>query len=155
MIYSRSSEYAIRAFVYLANVPDGKYAMVKQIAEDEGVPAHFLAKILQQMARKGFLRSSKGPTGGFSLRIPAEDVSLFRIVEALDGLSDYERCPTGLAECSDDAPCGMHDTWKPLRQRIIDYLASTSVADLARAVDLKKKNLAAKKGRSKRSAKKS
>jgi DNA-binding IclR family transcriptional regulator len=69
MIYSRSAEYAIRAFVHLAQVNEGKYAMVKNIAEQEDIPAHFLAKILQQLARKGLLRSSKGPTGGFALRV--------------------------------------------------------------------------------------
>ena len=47
MIYSRSAEYAIRAFVHLAQVQEGKYAMVKNIAEQEEIPAHFLAKILQ------------------------------------------------------------------------------------------------------------
>ena len=65
MIYSRSAEYAIRAFVRLVDVPEGKYAMVRQIAEEAEIPSHFLAKILQQLARKGYLRSSKGPTGGF------------------------------------------------------------------------------------------
>ena len=55
MIYSRSAEYAIRAFVHLAQVNEGKYAMVKNIAEQEDIPAHFLAKILQQLARKGLL----------------------------------------------------------------------------------------------------
>ena len=59
MIYSRSAEYAIRAFVNLAQVPEGKYAMVKNIAAQEDIPAHFLAKILQQLARKGLLRSRK------------------------------------------------------------------------------------------------
>jgi Rrf2 family transcriptional regulator, iron-sulfur cluster assembly transcription factor len=141
MIYSRSSEYAIRAFVHLASVQDGKYAMVKQIAEQEEVPAHFLAKILQQLARKGLLRSSKGPTGGFSLRIPPDEISLMQIVDALDGLAEYQKCPTGLAECNDHAPCGMHDTWKGLRSRIIDYLDKTTIADLAKALELKRRNL--------------
>ena len=49
MIYSRSAEYAIRSFVYLARIPDGKFAMARQIAEDEKIPAHFLAKILQEL----------------------------------------------------------------------------------------------------------
>jgi len=110
MIYSRSSEYAIRAFVHLAQVPAGKYAMVKQIAAQEDIPTHFLAKILQQLARKGLLRSSKGPTGGFSLRVPADEIRLVDIVEALDGLSEYEKCASGLAECSDDMPCALHDS---------------------------------------------
>jgi Rrf2 family protein len=140
MIYSRSAEYAIRAFVHLAQVQDGKYAMVKQIAEQEEIPAHFLAKILQQLARKGLLRSSKGPTGGFCLRVAPEKVSLLNLVEALDGLSEYEKCASGLSECNDDQPCGMHDSWKLLRSRIIEYLDRTTIADVAKALDQKRKS---------------
>jgi Rrf2 family iron-sulfur cluster assembly transcriptional regulator len=139
MLYSRSAEYAIRAFVHLAQVPDGRYAMVKQIAAEEEIPAHFLAKILQQLARKGLLRSSKGPAGGFSLRVPAGEVRLLDIVEALDGLSEYEKCASGLAECSDDMPCPLHDSWKPLRSRIMDYLGRNTIADLAKALEQKRK----------------
>jgi Rrf2 family protein len=138
MLYSRSTEYAIRACVYLAQIPSGQYAMVKQIAKEEGIPGHFLAKILQQLARKGLLRSSKGPTGGFVLRWPAEEIPLLKIVEALDGLEEYQRCASGLAECNDDVPCGMHESWKALRSRIIDYLERTSIADVANALKEKK-----------------
>ncbi len=141
MIYSRSTEYAIRACVNLAQVPDGKYAMVKHIAAQEGIPAHFLAKILQQLARKGLLRSSKGPTGGFCLRVPAEDISLIQLVEALDGVSDYQKCVSGLAECTDEAPCGMHDSWKALRSRIMEYLEQTTIASLAAALEQKRRAL--------------
>src|SRR2546425_4001819 len=85
MIYSRSAEYAILSCVRLSQVPDGKYAMVKQIAEQEQIPVHFLAKILQELTKKGFLRSNKGPSGGFSLRVPAQQIRLIDLVEALDG----------------------------------------------------------------------
>jgi Rrf2 family protein len=131
MIYSRSAEYAIRAFTYLASVPEGKFAMAKNVAEETDIPAHFLAKILQQLARKGFLRSSKGPTGGFCLRQPANEIALIDIVESVDGLTDYQRCISGFAECNDQAPCGLHDNWKVLRSRIMDYLEGTTVADVA------------------------
>lgn len=137
MIYSRSAEYAIRAFVNLATVADGKFVMAKSIAEQSDIPAHFLAKILQQMARKGFLRSSKGPTGGFSLRRPASEITLIEVVEAVDGLSDYQRCISGMAECTDSTPCGLHDTWKGLRGRIMEYLEGTSIADVAAAQEMK------------------
>ena len=142
MIYSRSAEYAIRAFVYLADVPDGKYAMVKNIAEQSDIPTHFLAKILQQLARKGFLRSSKGPTGGFTLRRPANEISLLEIVDSIDGLSEYQRCPSGMAECNDEAQCGMHESWKGLRSRIMDYLEDTTIRDVAIALQQKREALA-------------
>src|SRR5450755_1411704 len=128
MIYSRSAEYAIRAFVHLAQVQEGKYAMVKNVAEQEDIPVHYLAKILQQLAGKGLLRSSKGPTGGFALRVPAEAVRLWDVVEALDGTSRYAACASGLSECSDAMPCSMHDGWVALRTSIIDYLERNTIA---------------------------
>ena len=151
MIYSRSAEYAIRAFVHLAQVQEGKYAMVKNIAEQEDIPAHFLAKILQQLARKGLLRSSKGPTGGFSLRVPADEIRLVDIVEALDGLTEYQQCAAGLSECSDDMPCPLHDSWKAVRSRIMDYLGRNTIADLAKALE-QKRRLIEKQRRPKRAA---
>jgi Rrf2 family protein len=150
MIYSRSAEYAIRAFVNLAQVPEGKYAMVKNIAEQEDIPAHFLAKILQGLARKGLLRSSKGPTGGFALRVDASDVRLLDIVEATDGLASYEQCASGLSECSEDMPCSMHDSWVTLRSRIMEYLGRNTIADLAKALEVKKKALATAKAKKSR-----
>jgi len=155
MLYSKSAEYAIRAFVHLSQVPEGKFAMVKNIAKEEEIPAHFLAKILQQLARKGLLRSSKGPTGGFVLRQKAEDISLKDIVMALEGLSDYEKCASGLAECNDDQPCGMHDSWNALRSRIIDYLKHTSIAAIAAALEEKRRVIAKSRRRRKTAAKKS
>jgi Rrf2 family iron-sulfur cluster assembly transcriptional regulator len=149
MIYSRSAEYAIRAFVHLAQLPEGKYAMVKHIAAEEDIPTHFLAKILQQLARKGLLRSSKGPTGGFSLRVPADEIRLLDIVETLDGLSEYEKCASGLAECSDEMPCALHDSWKALRSRIMDYLGRNTIADLAKTLE-QKRRLIEKQRRTKR-----
>ena len=115
--------------------------MVKNIAAEEDIPAQFLAKILQQLARKGMLRSSKGPTGGFTLRVPADEIRLLDIVEALDGLAEYQKCASGLADCNDDMPCSMHDSWKALRSRIMDYLGRNTIADLAKTLEQKRRLL--------------
>lgn len=142
MIYSRSAEYALRALVQLAALPPGEYAMAKNIAAEGNIPAHFLAKILQDLARDGFLKSNKGPRGGFRLSLPAEDLSMLRVIEAVDGAGRYDRCIGGSPECNDRAACGMHDSWKALRSRIIDYLGGTSIADLAQALGEKRRLLA-------------
>ena len=125
MIYSHPSEYAIRALSNLAQIPDGKYAMVKQIATEEQIPRYFLAKILHQVACRGLLRSRKGRTGGFALRLPADQIRLLDIVEALDGLAEYQTCTSGLGKCSNDKPCALHNSWKMLRSRILDYFGVT------------------------------
>ena len=120
MIFSRTAEYAIRAMVYMAELPDQKYAMVREIADHEKIPTHFLAKILQQLARQGMLRSSKGPTGGFQLRRPAEKIRLLDVITALDG-----------AGASEDTGFPDHRPWKALRSRIMDYLRRNTIATLA------------------------
>jgi Rrf2 family iron-sulfur cluster assembly transcriptional regulator len=138
MIYSRSAEYAIRSFVYLARAPSGKFVMARQIAEQEKIPAHFLAKILQDFARRGLLRSNKGPSGGFALRMPASQIRLIDLVEALDGRT--------LAESIDQAPWIL-DSWRDLHSRIMDYLERNTIADVARALDEKAAQEKSKRGR--------
>ncbi len=142
MIYSRAAEYALRAFTHLGALPPGEYALVKRMAADAGMPAPFLAHILQTLARVGLLESSKGPGGGFRLRGPAADISLARVVEAVDGPGRYLTCPAGMPECNHRVACGMHDTFQPVRSRIIEYLEGTSVADLAKALGEKRRLLA-------------
>ena len=142
MIYSRTAEYALRAMIHMATLPDDEFALVKNIAAEGAIPAHFLAKILQDLARDGLLRSSKGPRGGFRLRLDPEQITMLQIVEAVDGAGRYERCIGGSSECNDQALCGMHDSWKALRSRIIEYLEGTTVADLAKALDEKRRLLA-------------
>jgi len=138
MIYSRSAEYAIRSLVYLARIPEGKFAMARNIAQEEKIPAHFLAKILQELARKGMLSSNRGPSGGFSLRIPAAKIKLLDLVEALDG--------NALAESLDQAPWIL-DSWRDLHSRIMDYLESNTIADVAKALEKKAAAEKSKRGR--------
>jgi Rrf2 family protein len=152
MIYSRSAEYAIRGCVHMAALAPGEYALVKSVAAEAGIPSHFLAKILQELARDGFLKSSKGPGGGFRLNQPAQEISMLRIIEAVDGPGRYQRCIGGSPECNDRAPCGMHDSWKALRSRIIDYLGGTSIADLAKALGEKRRLLARSRRRADKKA---
>ena len=62
---TQTSEYALRAMVYMARKGEGKYAGVKEIAKATEVPSNYLAKILQQLAKAGVLESQKGFGGGF------------------------------------------------------------------------------------------
>ena len=138
MIYSRPCEYALRALTYITVNKDSELIRAQDIAEAEGLPAPFLAKLLQQLARSGILVSVKGPKGGFGLARPPKEISLLEVVTAIDGEDGFMRCAIGLAECTDTTPCPLHDTWKPLRDQILDYMAGRSLANLAEAITRKK-----------------
>jgi Rrf2 family protein len=141
LIFSRSAEYAIRAFVHMASLQATEYAMVRQIAAESNIPMPFLAKLLQDLARDGLLRSSKGPGGGFRLSVPPDQISMLKIVEAVDGAGRYDRCIGGNVDCNERAACGLHESWMPVRSRIVEYLQGTSVADLAASLGEKRRLL--------------
>lgn len=144
MIYSNACEYAIRALTYLARHPD-KFSLAREISEIEKIPHYFLSKILQDLARDGLLKSTKGPGGGFRLTKAVEKYTLYEIKEAIDGIADLDDCAVGLARCNDLIPCPLHETFKPLREQIKKYLQVTTLADMAYAVEKK----AAYRGREK------
>ena len=141
MIYSKPCEYAIRALVYLARFPDHGAAQGTEIAKAEGLPAPVLGKVLQELVRKGLLESRRGPGGGFRLARNPELITLRDVVAAIDGLDQFAECAVGLAGCSDNSPCPLHDTWKGIRTQLMNYLETTTLADMAAAVTGKKELL--------------
>lgn len=137
MIYSNACEYAIRGMAYLARQPADRLHLLNDIAAYEDLPYHFMGKIFQTLVRAGLLRSVKGPRGGFELARPPEQITLYQIKEAIDGTDDLYRCAVGLDHCNDQVPCPLHETFKPLRLQINHCLESTTLADLAKAVQKK------------------
>ncbi len=136
IIFSRQCEYAIQGVLYLALKPDNEMTSIKELTGKLDIPYHFLGKILQRLAAKGLLSSLKGPTGGFALGRPAKDITLFDVVDAVDG-SDFTRnCVLGFAECSGKNPCSVHSTWGKMRDELYQMLISRNIAEMAR--DMKK-----------------
>ncbi len=136
ILFSRQCEYAIQGVLYLALKPQGEMTSIKELTKRLDIPYHFLGKILQRLASKGLLTSLKGPTGGFALGKPAKDITLFDIVEAIDG-SDFTRnCVLGFPDCSGKNPCSVHSTWGGMRDQIYEMLVSKHIADVAK--DMKK-----------------
>lgn len=133
MIHSSACEYAIRAMTYVANFEPGTRLLARDISAHEHIPGPFLGKIFQTLVRAGLLKSSKGPGGGFALAKDPDSISLYDIYRAVDGDTYLDACAVGLARCSDEMPCPLHERWKPIREKIRNYLESTSLASMADA----------------------
>ena len=92
---SQTVEYALRAMVYLAGCNDDPQP-TEQIAEKTKVPAPYLAKVLQNLTRKGLVRSQRGVKGGFLLAQPPEDITILDVVNAVDPIQRITTCPLEL-----------------------------------------------------------
>lgn len=132
VLFSRQCEYALQAVTYLALKPEGEMTSIKELAKKLSIPYHFLGKILQDLSYKGLLSSQKGPSGGFGLAMPAKDITLFHIVEAIDGVGFTKNCVLGFPECSGQNPCAVHEKWSGLRDGVYAMLVSKNIAQFAR-----------------------
>lgn len=129
---SNTCKYAIRAVVYLSVFGSAeKKTGIREISEKLEIPTPFLGKILQSLARNKILASAKGPNGGFCLGRSAVDISLMDIVEIVDGTDIFDTCLVRTTHCSDESPCGIHDSVTAIRKELKQFFINQTIADLA------------------------
>jgi Rrf2 family protein len=131
MKITRATEYACRALRFLNTQHDDRCFSIQEIAESEGVPVQFLAKVMQSLTQAGIVRSTCGKCGGYKLRKDPGEITLADVFVAVEG-------PIALNPCLDeDTPCGLrevchvHDVWQELQDAIIAVLKKYTVADVA------------------------
>jgi Rrf2 family protein len=135
-LFSRQCEYALQAVMYLAVKQNHYLVSIRELTEKLHIPYHFLAKILQDLTHKGLLVSHKGTAGGFQLALQPEKITLFHIIEAIDGKGFTNSCILGFEECSQTHPCALHEQWSKSRDAIIAMLTGKNIAEMAS--DMKK-----------------
>jgi len=126
---SQTSEYALRATVFLAARPDDKPASAQEISEATQVPVGYLQKILRMLSRHGILSAQRGIHGGFALAKVPTAISVLEILKASDTqIQRIERCPLGIK--GHTKLCTLHRMLDAEIARTEQTFASTSLADL-------------------------
>lgn len=137
---SNSCRYGIRAVIYLASQPEssGKTG-IKKISQDLDLPTPFLAKILQLLAKQKILSSTKGPHGGFSLLKDPRTISLYDIVNTIDGDEIFTNCIMHNGSCekigTEKKFCPMHEDYEKTRKEMIKLFSGKTIYDLALRAD--------------------
>lgn len=127
----------MRAVFFIAHrTAGGGRVGIKEIAAGIDSPEHFLAKILQDLSRRGIVQSAKGPTGGFYMDQQALKRPLSQVVEAIDGNGIFTGCGLGLQYCSEVNPCPIHHEFKTIRDQIHKMLLNTTIEDFNENLNL-------------------
>lgn len=147
MIHSPTCQHALRALIYLASKNTTKPVLVSEIAEAAKVPKQSLAKILHGLRKKGLVKSTKGPGGGYQLARPGGRMTILEVIEAVDGPVDYSRdCILGLDRCDDDVGCALHEYWSSFRGQYYFTISQMTLETAAASLDHKRKHRLVKLG---------
>jgi Rrf2 family iron-sulfur cluster assembly transcriptional regulator len=121
--------YAVTAMLDLA-LHEGKGpATLADIARRNRISPAYLEQLLAGLRRQGLVESMRGPGGGYRLSQPAENITVARVIEAVNETVDATRCG-GARDCRDGGRCLTHDLWEGLTRHIQDFLESVTLAEL-------------------------
>ncbi|GLZ81459.1 transcriptional regulator [Actinorhabdospora filicis] len=87
-----STEWVLHCATTLAQLEPGDSASAAQLAAYYDLPGPYLTKQLKALVNAGVLTAATGPRGGFRLAHPAAEITLLRIVEAVDGAAPPYEC---------------------------------------------------------------
>lgn len=132
MKLSRESEYGLEGLRVLARQPEGTVMLLQEIAAAGDLPARFLAKIFQKLARRGLLRSHRGVVRGYSLARPSASISAREILYAIEGDDLFERCAFWPSRCNGARPCILHHEWnsrlRPAFKEVLEGITLERIA---------------------------
>lgn len=132
MKVNQASAYALHALMYMVRHMTQLPVTCKVIAKAEGIPAGYLSKVLQQLARAGFVRSVKGQERGYIFARPPEEISLLQLFESLEGEPMFDDCPLKHCACGGTQEnCRIFSRWVTATRQFKELLQETTVATAA------------------------
>jgi Rrf2 family transcriptional regulator, iron-sulfur cluster assembly transcription factor len=138
MRLSRSADYALRAMIYLAGLPEGKAANGSAIADGTSVHLPILLKVLRVLVQSRLIESRPGAGGGFQLTLPATQISMLRVVEAIEGPIEAGTCLLDDQPCHRKPWCGIHAVLIDIRQQVGKVMQGTSIERLRQDTEVRR-----------------
>jgi len=132
MKLSTKGRYGLRAMIDLAlNAKDSQIS-IKNISERQNISENYLEQIIAVLKKNGFVKSSRGAQGGYSLNKSPKDISVGDILRALEGDLNPVDCITVNEEiqCSESELCVTKFVWKKISDSINDVVDNITLEDL-------------------------
>lgn len=133
-LLSQGAQYAISAVIALSKQPEGSTVSAADLAKPLNCPAPYLSQILSKLKPSGILKSQRGLGGGVYLSRMPEEISLFEVIDAIDGTDFFKSCFLGIEGCGHIEPCPFHEFWSKERVKIEEWLRDTSFAEIEEAM---------------------
>jgi len=137
MRLSNLADYAVVTMSQAARHCGGGRTSAAELAEETGLPAPTVQKVVSKLTAAGLLRSSRGAGGGLQLARPAAAISLADIVEAVEGPIALTSCVDGgRHDCALEGSCAVQPHWPIVNNALRGALAEISLVELARTEEM-------------------
>jgi FeS assembly SUF system regulator len=126
---SKLTDYGIVLMAELARDPEQSHN-ARELATASGLPFPVVGKVLKAITRGGLLVSHRGAKGGYSLARPPEQITVVKIIDALEGPIALTECGVGPGACQHEGSCVVRSPWQRINQAVAETLDRVTLADL-------------------------
>ena len=134
MRLNQATDYAFRMVLYLATLPEGTKITGAALAEKQHIPERFLLKIMRSMTAAHIMKSYRGVEGGFALGRAPKDITLFDVIEAVEGNTTLQRCLGDMGSCTRECGgmCSIYAAFADIQEELAKRLKAINFAALAK-----------------------
>jgi len=127
---TKQTDYGIVLLTHLAAHPERTFN-APELAAETRLPPPMVSKTLKLLAREGLLASHRGVRGGYGLAQPAEEITMTRVISALEGPIAITECIDLSGECSHERICPTRNNWQRINHALKEALDRISLAEMA------------------------
>lgn len=122
------TDYALRTLMYLATRTSR--ANVADVASVFGISVNHVAKVVNLLARAGYVRSTRGVGGGIELALPPAEISVGKVIGNVEGDVHLLSCVGSDDSCAIHSFCKLKGVLAEAERIQMDYLNSVTLADI-------------------------
>lgn len=129
--FSKKMEYALISMLYMSQNAPKELVTAPELAENFEFPQEMIKKILQRLAKAGFLESVQGIHGGYRLKKRSQEITIAEVVRVLDGPIQIVKCVgDDNCTCKQLQTCNIKSGMKELQVRLYRFLETLTLKDL-------------------------
>jgi Rrf2 family protein len=128
---SKKADYGLIAMKHLANHRHAHACSASEIAQEYGISATLMAKVLQKLAKHGLVAAKHGSTGGYQLTREAGRISALEVLTAIDGPVLITSCVTNHGNCDATDRCSIKEPLQRVNESILGVLGTVTIAHLS------------------------
>lgn len=141
MKISTKGRYALRLMMELAINKENKAISIKEISTKQNISDKYLEQIISVLTKAGYVRSVRGPQGGYSLKRRPEEYTVGAILRLTEGSMAPVACVEEDAEyCEREKYCATVELWRRINQAVNEVIDHTTLADLVKIQQEKNDN---------------
>lgn len=126
---TKLTDYATLVLTVLAARP-ADVLSAPELAEQAGLEAPTVAKVLKPLAQAGLVEGFRGANGGYRLARAPAAISLVEIVEAMEGPLGMTECSLHDGQCGLETSCGVRANWRRINDVVADALRAITLAEM-------------------------